>query len=542
MHRTDIAQAGRLTGDSLCTKTQRRARWGRIAIVGAVLGSTLACGQPAAVELAAGRSESALSANCHDKDLLSLSATEALGALESGEITSAQYVDALLRRVEQHPEVNAFIHLDPDQARAAAAAADAARASGDPVGPLHGLPIVLKDNINTADMPTTGGTPALSGNQTAANAPVAQALIDAGAIIMGKTNMHELAFGITSNNAAYGPVRNPYDLDRMPGGSSGGNGAALAARMIPAAVGTDTGGSTRIPAALTGTVGFRPTSGRYSGEGIVPISATRDTAGPMARTVADVALLDAVIADEPTELDEVSLEGLRIGVPRAHFYENLDPAVAKAMRKVLHRLERKGVVLVEADVPDVTALDNAAGFPIAIYEVVRDLTAYLADYAPSVSFADVAYMSASPDVSGLLQSLADGTGTVPEFVYQDAMQIYRPALQASYANYFAGHDVAAILYPTTPRAASLVGEDVTMDLNGEQVSTFLTFIRNTDPESVAGIPALTFPAGMTPDGLPIGAEIAGPAGSDRALLAIGAAIEEALRDIRPPKLRPQPRH
>lgn len=541
MQRKDRAEARKLSGGSVCTKNQRGVGWGRIAWVGALLGSTLACGQPA-VDLAAGRSESALSANYHDKDLLSLTATEAMAALESGEITSLEYVNALLRRVEQHPEVNAFIHLDPDQVRAAAAAADAARASGEPVGPLHGLPILLKDNINTADMPTTGGTPALAGNQPAENAPVAQALIDAGAIIMGKTNMHELAFGITSNNAAFGPVRNPYDLDRMPGGSSGGNGAALAARMAPAAVGTDTGGSTRIPAALTGTVGFRPTSGRYSGEGIIPISATRDTAGPMARSVADVALLDAVIADEPATLETVSLEGLRLGVPRAHFYENLDPQVAKAMRKALHHLERQGVVLVEADVPDVTELDNASGFPIAIYEVVRDLTAYLAAYAPHISFADVAYMAASPDVSGLLQSLADGTGTVPESVYQDAMQIYRPALQASYANYFAQHDVAAIIYPTTPKAAALIGEDVTTDLNGEQVSTFLTFIRNTDPESVAGIPALTFPVGMTSDGLPIGGEIAGPAGSDRALLAVGAAIEDALREIRPPKMRPRPRH
>src|SRR4029453_3861677 len=180
-----------------------------------------------------------------------LTASEALAAMDSGLLTSVDYVDALIKRILAHPEINAFIHLDTEGARAAAVEADVLRGQGL-AGPLQGLPILLKDSINTADMPTTAGTPALEGFIPESSALVAQILTDAGAIVLGKTNLHELSAGYTTNNAFTGPTRNPYDTDRIPGGSSGGNGAALAARFAPLAIGEDTAGSTRIPAALTG--------------------------------------------------------------------------------------------------------------------------------------------------------------------------------------------------------------------------------------------------------------------------------------------------
>ena len=192
-------------------------------------------------------------------------------------------------------------------------------------GRLAGLPVPVKDNFDTADMPTTGGTPGLRDHRPRHNAPVVQRLIDEGACIMGKLNMHELAYGITSNNGAFGAVRNPYDPSRIPGGSSGGSGAAVAARMAPVALGSDTGGSVRIPAALCGVAGMRPTTGRYSQAGVVPISHTRDTAGPLARSVADLALFDSVITGVPNDLPTIPLRGARIGVPRGHYFDNLHP-------------------------------------------------------------------------------------------------------------------------------------------------------------------------------------------------------------------------
>ena len=189
--------------------------------------------------------------------------------------------------------LNAFIHLDPEQVRAAARAADAKGSAAG--GPLHGVPLALKDNLDTADMPTTGGTPGLKGHRPKRNADVVQKLFDAGAIAFGKANLHELAYGITNNNAGFGAARNPYDPTRIPGGSSGGVGTAVGARIVPGGIGSDTGGSVRVPAALCGIVGFRPTTGRWSQAGVVPISHTRDTPGPMTRSVADCALLDSVV-------------------------------------------------------------------------------------------------------------------------------------------------------------------------------------------------------------------------------------------------------
>ncbi len=466
-------------------------------------------------------------------DLTALTISEAAAALQRGDITAASYADALLARAAQLAALNAFIHHDPEQVRAAAHAADQQRASGAKPGPLHGVPLALKDNLDTAGMATTAGTPALRGNRPARNAPVVQRLLDAGALVLGKTNLHELAYGITTHNAGFGAARNPYDDTRIPGGSSGGTGVAVGARMAPGGIGTDTGGSVRVPAALCGIVGFRPSTGRWPQQGIVPISHTRDTAGPMARSVADCALLDRVVTGS-AELPAASLQGLRLGVPRGHFWDHLDPEVASLMDATLRTLKEHGALLIEADIPDVARLDNEAGFPIALYETIVDLDAYLAAHGSSQRYADIVAQVASPDVKGLLQSLL-GDGAIPEAVYRHALDVLRPQLQAAYRDHFQHHDVSAVLIPTTPLPAARIGEDETVMLNGEAVPTFPTFIRNCSPASVAGIPGISLPAAMTRAGLPLGLELDAPRDADARLLAIARAVEAVLPKMPAPK-------
>lgn len=459
-------------------------------------------------------------------DLVALTVSEAAAALRTGDIRAADYAEALLAQAARGASLNAFIHLDPTAVRAAAAAADARRARGDAPGALHGVPLALKDNLDTAEMPTTGGTPALRNHRPTRNAAVVQKLLDAGALALGKTNLHELAYGITNHNQAFGAARNPYDPSRIPGGSSGGVGVAVASRMAPAGIGSDTGGSVRVPAALCGVVGFRPTTGRWSQQGIVPISHTRDTAGPLARSVADCALLDAVVTGS-SPAPATPLDGVRLGVPRGHFWQALDGETARLLEAALGRLKDAGAVLVEADVPDVARLDQDAGFPIALYETVVDLDAYLGSHGSSLRYRELVAQCASPDVAGLLQSL-HGEGAVPEAGYRHALDVLRPQLQAAFRDHFARHEVAAIVFPTTPLPAASIGDDETVLLNGERVPTFPTFIRNSSPGSVAGIPGISLPAAMTAAGLPLGLELDGPAGSDARLLALAVAVESVL--------------
>lgn len=459
--------------------------------------------------------------------LAELGAAEAAAAIRAGDISAQSLVDALLDRCTRAASLNAFISLDPDAVRAAARSADQQRQRGERLGPLHGVPIALKDNFDTADFTTTAGTPALAAHRPTRNAAVVQRLLDAGALILGKANMQELAFGPTSNNAAFGPVRNPYDRSRIPGGSSGGTAALVAARLAPAGLGTDTGGSVRVPASLSGVVGFRPTTLRWPQDGIVPISHTRDTAAPIARCVADCALLDGIVTGGPTSLAPINLEGLRLGVPRGHFWDDLDAEVEAILADALARLAAAGVVLVEGDMVDVAALDAAAGFPVALYEFVTDLDRYLAGHATGLDFAGVAAQVKSPAVKKVVDALL-GPEAVPEAVYREALIKHRPALQDAYRRYFAERGVAAMVFPTTPLPAAKVGEDDTVLLSGKAVPTLATYIRNLGPGSAAGIPGLSLPAGMTSAGLPIGIAIDGPQGADQQLLTICLAIESAL--------------
>ncbi len=476
------------------------------------------------------------------RDLLELTATQALALMRKGQLKAETYAAVLLERAASLKFLNAVISQNAQQILEAARNADKVRARGRLLGPLHGLPVLFKDNINTTALKTTAGTPALARNRPPRDAAVVTALLRAGAILFGKTNMHELAFGITSNNAKFGPVRNPYDRSLIAGGSSGGNGAAVAARFTPASIGTDTGGSTRIPAALCGIVGFRPTSGRYPGTGtqagvidVVPISHTRDTPGPMARSVADVALLDAVITGARPRLHPRRFRRPRLGVARGNFFQNLDREMEVVIADALRRLRDHGVRLVEVDIPNLDALNAAVGFAVAIFEAGVDLPIYLAENRTGVSLGALAEAVASPDVNFVMNQLVLG-GAVPEVVYLNALNVERPKLQMAYQQVFKNSKIDALVFPTTPLPARPIGQDQTVDLNGVQVPTFGTYIRHTDPAGNAGIPGLSVPAGLTRSGLPVGLELDGPVGSDQTLLAIGLTVEKILGPVPAPAL------
>lgn len=473
-------------------------------------------------------------------DLTQLGVLDTARLIRSGTITSAELTQVYLARADANAHLNAYITLDRSGALAAARRADADLAAGRVKGPLHGVPLVVKDNTHVAGMPNTAATPALRGFVPKEHAPVVQKLVDAGAIVLGKTNMHELAFGISGYNEAFftgQPIgtRNPYDRTRIAGGSSSGTGAAIGARLAPGGLGSDTGGSVRIPAALTGGAGLRPTIGRYSQEGVTPISHSRDTVGPMARTVADVALLDAVVTENraPTA---ASLSGLKLGVYRAYFFNELDADTRAITDAALVKLRQAGVTIVEVDMPDLVALNNAASFPVALYEAYDDLKAYLEKYRTGKTVEQVAAEIASKDVKGTYDGLV-----VPRKLpgpdrpvdaapaYQAAMREARPALVKHFADTFQKYGIDALIGPTTPHVAVAQGPDAS------SLPTFLLFIRNTDPGSNAGIPGLTIPAGLgLSTGLPVGISLDGPRGSDARLLAIGMAIEKLLGPTPPP--------
>ncbi len=473
-----------------------------------------------------------------DTALSELSATEAAALIRDGKISSAEITRALLVRIERHSGLNAFITVDHRKALAAARAADRRRHHNERLGPLHGVPIVVKDNIHVAGLPNSAGTPGLANFTPSFHAPVVQALIEAGAIVLGKTNMHELAFGITSNNAAFGPVKNAYDPTKFAGGSSGGTGAAVAARLATAGLGTDTGGSVRIPAALNGIFGFRPTVKRYSQTAITPISSTRDTAGPMARTMRDIVLLDSVITHDFRPITPTPLDAIRLGIAQP-FFTGLDQETAAIMQQTLDRLRAAGVTIVDVGLATILTQNGKVGFPVALFEANRELKRYLAEFGIPLSLDALAGSIASPDVRGVFSgAVVDGApGGIPKAVYEDALYVQRPQLQKLYADAFEGSRVDALVFPTTPLpAASIAGSDETVDLNGVRVPTFPTFIQNTDPGSNAGIPGLSIPFALTKAGLPVGLELDGPEGSDRRLLAIGLALERLFGRLPPPKL------
>ena len=455
-------------------------------------------------------------------------------------MSSERLVSAYLGRISTHKSLNAFITVDERGALAAARDADAARKPGATCAPLAGVPIVVKDNIHVRGLALTAGTPALKDFVPKEDAPVVASLRSAGAIILGKTHMHELAFGITGYNPSFRTsnavgVRNAYDPSRVAGGSSSGTGAAVAARLAPAGLGTDTGGSVRIPCAFNGCAALRPTVGRYARDGITPISHTRDTAGPMAVSMADVALLDRVIVGGEA-VRPATLKQVRLGIVAA-LHADLDADTRAVTQAALAKLRAAGATLVDIEMPELMERNAAVGFPVvAVRGPRRPRRRTWHDTRPASASRSLQPAFSAPTSRASFDGfvlprklpIPDGGTADARPVYERAMQTERPALQMLYRETFSRHRIDALVFPTVPRIAPLA----TPAASSPEI--FEVTIRNTDPGSNAGIPGIQVPAGLGAESkLPVGLAFDGPAGSDRRLLAIGLAVERVLGRLPP---------
>jgi aspartyl-tRNA(Asn)/glutamyl-tRNA(Gln) amidotransferase subunit A len=466
-------------------------------------------------------------------ELTRLSIAEAGEQLRRRALSPVELTRAYLERIQrQDGDAHAYITVLSAEALAAAAAAEQEIARGGYRGPLHGIPIALKDLIMTRGVRTTCGSRILSAWVPDADAAVATRLREAGAILLGKLNMHEFAYGPTGVNPHYGTPRNPWDRTRMPGGSSSGSGVAVAARLAAGALGTDTGGSVRIPASLCGIVGLKPTYGRVSRTGVIPLAWSLDHVGPMTRTVADAALLLQALAGrdpaDPSTVDvpvpdyrralEDGVRGLRLGLPQDVFFRHLDPEVRAAIQDAARSLQGLGASVEEVRLP---RIPHAGPASFAI--IATEATAYHEPYLKSRA------AEYGADVRARL--------TTGQFVLatqylkaQRARQVIRADVDAALT------DVHALLVPTTPiPAPTLAAREVTVDGVTEDVRWWL--IRCTRPINVTGHPALSVPCGFTAGGLPIGLQLVGRHFDEAALLRIGHALEAVspAKDRRPPE-------
>jgi amidase len=472
----------------------------------------------------------------HEQSILDLQS-----AMTSGRVTSRGLVESYLARIQAYdqagPRLNAVVLINP-RARDEADALDLERADKKVRGPLHGVPILIKDNYDTADMPTSGGALGLATLQPAADAFQVKKLRDAGAVILGKTTMHELAAGITTISSLTSQTRNPYDLLRVPGGSSGGTGAAIGASLAAAGMGSDTCGSIRIPAANQNLVGLRGTHGLSSRTGVMPLSSTQDIAGPLARSVTDLAImLDATVGPDTADpitadgasripksyrdaLDAAGLKGARIGVLRALWGSAPeDDEVAGIVRKALDGFKAQGAEVVDIIVP---GLDDLLRDSSVIGDEFKfDLAAYLAKQpnAPVKSLGEIidrGLHHAELDATFRLRNAPAKRETEH---YRQAM-IKRRTLRAAVLATLEEQRIDALAYPTLRRKPALIGE--------AQGGT------NCQLSATTGLPAIAMPAGFSSDGLPIALELLGGAWEEARLLKYAYAWEQAAKPRRPP--------
>ncbi|MBO1418672.1 amidase family protein, partial [Streptomyces sp. FH025] len=434
-------------------------------------------------------------------------------------------VSAALERAAAVEHLNAFITLDAEGALAEAARRDAR-------GGEAAWCLVVKDNIHVAGLPNSAGTPALAAFVPGADAPVVGALRSSGAIVLGKTNMHELSMGATSCNRTFGAVGNATDPALFAGGSSGGTAAAVAAGVTEAGLGTDTGGSVTVPAALNGIYGLRPSAGRYPAAGVTPLSVTRDTPGLMARTLDRLTALDTLVTGETGETGAARgpERPLRLGLPRHVFTEDLESPVRTAWEEALGRLTGAWTEWVPVDTAHLVEYDSRIGFPILFGEFATGLGRYLDEHHTGLTPAEVLDRAGDPVIAELLKATALPTG--PGYPGPAALRgalAERQAMRAAYDDLFAANGLDAILSPTVPLCARpLHRHEEFLPLNGRDVPTLPTLIRNTSPAATAGLPSLTIPLPVT-GSAPVGVQLVGRRTADRDLLSVAARIDALLR-------------
>jgi aspartyl-tRNA(Asn)/glutamyl-tRNA(Gln) amidotransferase subunit A len=435
--------------------------------------------------------------------------------LAAREITAASLVEQCLKQIDRHDrQLNAFITVMADSARAAAAAADREIATGAWRGPLHGIPISIKDLIDIEGLATTAGSKVRAQHRATADAPVVTRLRNAGAIVVGKTNLHEFAFGTTSEDSAFGPVRNPHDPARSAGGSSGGAAAAIVTGMCHASVGTDTGGSVRIPAAACGVVGFKPTYDRIPCDGVVPLSTLLDHVGPLTLTVRDAWLMYQVMRGNPRpgSLLETPLAGRRLGVLHRYFVERLEDEVEPVFAAALDSLSRAGAELVDVDIPHADDIQ-----PIYLHIVLPEAAVYHAatlearpeDYTPNVRIRlEMGRYVLAEDYLRALRG----------------REVLRAEVQRALAH------VDALALPTLPIAAPLIGA-TTVTIGGTQEPLRNAMLRLTQPFNLTGNPAITIPCGQTTAGLPCGLQLVGGHTASATLFQLAAACEAQMSGV-----------
>jgi indoleacetamide hydrolase len=465
-----------------------------------------------------------------DADMTELSATAAVEAMRKGDIKAEDYARALLDKAQELDSLNAFRTLNREMVLEAAAAADKARVSGSVLGMLHGLPIPVKDSVNTKDLPTSQGTAALRDFKPKDDAAALKPLFAQGAILMGKTNLHELSYGWTSNNEIFGPVRNPYHRDRIPGGSSGGSGTAVAARMAPLAIAEDTLGSIRVPASMCGLAGFRPTFGRYPNAGLMSLTGSKfDQIGPLARCVADLLLFDTALTGESGPMTTASLKGVRIGVSPEYFWTGIDPEVERVSNKALRKLSEAGATLVTAEIPEPAKAAMEIASTIIAYDTLHSFSGFLEEQGTGVNFEQM-LEQASEEIQAVIKGFALPPNRPSQEVYE-SMLVQREALRKSIRSYFEAHRIVALAFPPILIVPPTIGEEGEFEICSRKVSMSVAMSRNISLGSCASMASLVLPAGTTSDGLPVGIEFDALMGNDRQLLSLGVWFEKALGPI-----------
>ena len=433
--------------------------------------------------------------------------------LRNREISVRELVDSQLARLERRqPRLNAFITVTHEEARRTADELDR-KARGETYGPLHGVPLTLKDLIWTQGVRTTSGSKIFAAFVPEQDAVVVKRLREAGALFLGKTNLHELAYGISNVNPHYGAVRNPWDEERISGGSSGGSSESLAAGIGYGSVGTDTGGSVRIPSALCGTVGLKPTYGSVSREGVTPLAWSLDHVGPMARTVEDVAILFDVLAD-PSALARLGSTseglsdlpgGIRMGIHADYFGQNLDPEVRACVDSAVSDLEKLGLERQDVSIPEVRYQGTC-----------RDVVLYV----EAASCYEASIRERPEDFGEDTRELLRLGLLIRATEYLTAQRARRRVLQAFRAAF---HEFDVLVTPTVPVPAPRVGEETLS--NGEELRSGL--LRLVTPFNTVGFPALSLPCGFTKAGLPVGLQLAARPFHEKQLLRVAHAYERS---------------